>query len=142
MQLQVAMAGCYPKVENMSFAAVKIIHIISIIASYILFSLRGIWMMRDSPLLKQRWVKIFPHVIDTILLVSAIALVTMIQQYPGFHIWLSAKIGGLFLYIFLGMVALRFGKTRRIKITSWVLAQIVFFYIVLVALTKSPTLIS
>ena len=141
MQLQAAMAGCYPKVEKMSFAAVKIIHIISIIASYILFSLRGVWMIRDSPLLKQRWVKILPHVIDTILLVSAIALVTMIQQYPGFHIWLSAKIGGLLLYIFFGMIALRFGKTQSIKITSWVLAQIVFFYIVLVALTKSPTLI-
>lgn len=141
MQLRAVMAGCYLKVENMSFAAVKVIHIISIIASYILFSLRGIWMIRDSPLLKQRWVKILPHVIDTILLVSAIALVTMIQQYPGFHIWLSAKIGGLLLYIFFGMMALRFGKTQRIKITSWVLAQIVFFYIVLVALTKSPTLI-
>ncbi len=139
--MQAAMVGCSPKVENMSFAAIKIIHIISIIASYILFSLRGIWMIRDSPLLKRRWVKILPHVIDTILLVSAIALVTMIQQYPGFHIWLSAKTGGLLLYIFFGMIALRFGKTRRIKITSWVLAQIVFFYIVLVALTKSPTLI-
>ena len=125
----------------MSFAVVKIIHIISIIASYILFSLRGIWMIRDSPLLKQRWVKILPHVIDTILLASAITLVAMIQQYPGFHIWLSAKIGGLLLYIFFGMMALRFGKTQRIRITSWVLAQIVFFYIVLVALTKSPTLI-
>ena len=126
----------------MSFATVKIIHIISIISTYILFTLRGIWMMQGSHLLKQRWVKILPHVIDTILLVSAISLVTMIQQFPGLHIWLSAKIGGLLLYIFFGMIALRFGKTQRIKITSWILAQIVFIYIVLVALTKSPTLIS
>ena len=135
------MAGCYPRVKNMSFAVIKIIHIISIVLSYILFSLRGIWMMKGSPLLKQRWVKILPHVIDTILLASAITLVTMIQQFPGFNIWLSAKTGGLLLYIFLGMIALRFGKTQKIKIISWVLAQIVFFYIVLVALTKSPTLI-
>jgi uncharacterized membrane protein SirB2 len=141
VQLQAAMAGCYPRVENMSFATIKIIHIISIILSYILFSLRGIWMIQDSPLLKQRWVKILPHVIDTILLASAITLVTMIQQYPGFNIWLSAKIGGLLLYIFLGMIALRFGKTQKIKTISWILAQIVFFYVVLVALTKSPTLI-
>ena len=125
----------------MSFAAIKIIHIISIVLSYILFSLRGIWMIQGSPLLKRRWVKILPHVIDTILLASAITLVTMIQQYPGFNIWLIAKIGGLLLYIFLGMIALRFGKTQKIKIISWILAQIVFFYIVLVALTKSPALI-
>ena len=125
----------------MSFAAIKIIHIISIILSYILFSLRGIWMIQGSPLLKLRWVKILPHAIDTILLASAITLVAMIQQYLGFNIWISAKIGALLLYILLGMVAFRFGKTQKIKTISWILAQIVFFYIVLVALTKNPTLI-
>jgi uncharacterized membrane protein SirB2 len=125
----------------MSFATIKIIHIICMVLSYILFSLRGIWMIQGSSLLKLRWVKILPHVIDTILLTSAITLVTMIQQYPGLNIWISAKIGALLLYILLGMMAFRFGKTRKIKIISWVLAQIVFFYIVLVALTKNPTLI-
>ena len=125
----------------MSFATIKIIHIISVVLSYILFNLRGIWMIQGSSLLKLRWVKILPHVIDTILLASAITLVFIIQQYPGFNIWVSAKIGGLLLYIFLGMVALRFGKTQKIKTISWILAQIVFFYIVLVALTKNPTLI-
>lgn len=125
----------------MSYTEIKIIHIISIALSYILFSLRGIWMIQGSPMLKLRWVKILPHVIDTILLTSAVILVTMIQQYSGFNIWVSAKIGGLLLYILLGMIALRFGKTQKIKTISWILAQIVFFYIVLVALTKSPTLI-
>lgn len=124
----------------MSYATLKIIHITSAIFSYILFTIRGLWMMQASPRLQLRWVKILPHVIDTILLVSAIALVTMIQQYPGISTWLNAKIGGLLLYIMLGMVALRFGKTRKIKTMSWIAAQIVFFYIVLVALTKNPTL--
>lgn len=127
---------------NMSYAALKIIHVISVIFSYLLFMLRGIWMMQNSSILQQRWVKILPHVIDTVLLASAVTLVTMIQQYPGMSTWLSTKIGGLLLYIILGMIALRFGKSRKIKIISWITAQIVFFYIVLVALTKNPTLIS
>lgn len=127
---------------NMSYAALKIIHVISVIFSYLLFMLRGIWMMQNSSILQRRWVKILPHVIDTVLLASAVTLVTMIQQYPGMSTWLSAKIGGLLLYIILGMIALRFGKSRKIKIISWITAQIVFFYIVLVALTKNPTLIS
>ena len=126
----------------MSYAALKIIHVISVIFSYLLFILRGIWMMQNSPILQRRWVKILPHVIDTVLLASAVTLVTMIQQYPGMSTWLGAKIGGLLLYIILGMMALRFGKSRKIKIISWIAAQIVFFYIVLVALTKNPTLIS
>ena len=127
---------------NMSYAALKIIHVISVIFSYLLFMLRGIWMMQNSSILQRRWVKILPHVIDTVLLASAVTLVTMIQQYPGMSTWLSTKIGGLLLYIILGMMALRFGKSRKIKIISWIAAQIVFFYIVLVALTKNPTLIS
>ncbi|NOQ49824.1 MAG: regulator SirB [Nitrosomonadaceae bacterium] len=126
----------------MSYAALKIIHVISVIFSYLLFMLRGIWMMQNSSILQQRWVKILPHVIDTVLLASAVTLVTMIQQYPGMSTWLSTKIGGLLLYIILGMMALRFGKSLKIKIISWIAAQIVFFYIVLVALTKNPTLIS
>lgn len=125
----------------MSYTLLKVIHITSAIFSYILFTIRGLWMMQASPRLQLRWVKILPHVIDTILLVSAITLVTMIQQYPGINTWLNAKIGGLLLYIMLGMVALRFGKTRKIRTMSWIAAQIVFFYIVLVALTKNPTLI-
>ncbi len=126
----------------MSYAALKIIHVISVIFSYLLFMLRGIWMMQNSSILQRRWVKILPHVIDTVLLASAVTLVTMIQQYPGMSTWLSTKIGGLLLYIILGMMALRFGKSRKIKIISWIAAQIVFFYIVLVALSKNPTLIS
>ena len=123
---------------NMSYAALKIIHVTSVIFSYILFTLRGVWMMQGSPILQRRWVKILPHVIDTVLLASAVALATMIQQFPGISTWLSAKIGGLLLYITLGLIALRFGKTRRTKTISWITAQIVFFYIVLVALTKNP----
>ncbi len=125
----------------MSYAALKIIHVVSAIFSYLLFTLRGVWMMQDSPILQRRWVKILPHVIDTVLLASAIALVTMIQQYSGMNTWLSAKIGGILLYIILGMMALRFGKTRKIKTIAWITAQIVFFYIVLVALTKNPSVL-
>ncbi|HMY91216.1 MAG TPA: SirB2 family protein, partial [Nitrosomonas sp.] len=87
-----------------------------------------------------RWVKILPHVNDTVLLLSAIMLAITIQQNPLENSWLTAKVIGLLTYILLGMVALRFGKTRRTKITAWIMALMVFGYIVLVALTKNPTI--
>ena len=124
----------------MSYALLKMIHVGSIILSYLLFLTRGIWMMQDSANLKQRWVKILPHIIDTVLLTSAIALAVILQQNPLSDSWLSAKVIGLLLYICLGMVAMRFGKTRKTKIIAWGAAQCVFAYIVLVALTKSPTM--
>jgi len=125
----------------MSYAAIKMIHISSVVISYLLFSLRSIWTMRGSAVLKQRWVKITPHVVDTVLLVSAITLATWLQQDPLHDSWLSAKVAGLLAYIGLGMMALRFGKTLRTRILAWIAAQAAFFYIVLVAVTKNPTLL-
>lgn len=124
----------------MSYALLKMIHVSSVILSYSLFFLRGIWLIRDSTNLRQRWVKILPHIIDTVLLTSAVFLAMAIQQNPLQDSWLTAKVAGLLLYIALGMVAIRFGKTRRTKIIAWVGAQCVFIYIVLVAVTKSPVL--
>lgn len=122
----------------MDYALLKMIHVGSVILSYSLFFLRGIWLMQDSVNLRQRWVKILPHIVDTLLLTSAIALAMTIQQNPLDNSWLTAKVTGLLLYIGLGMIALRFGKTRKTRITAWIAAQCVFIYIVLVALTKSP----
>ena len=120
----------------MSYALLKMIHVSSVILSYSLFFLRGIWLMRDSANLRQRWVKVLPHVIDTVLLTSAVLLAITIQQNPLQNSWLTAKVAGLLVYIGLGMVAMRFGKSRQAKITAWVAAQCVFIYIVLVAITK------
>lgn len=124
----------------MSYALIKMIHVSSVITSFLLFFVRGVWLIKDSPKLRQRWVKILPHIVDTILLTSAVTLAFKIQQSPFVDVWLTAKVIGILIYIGLGMVAMRFGKTRRTRITAWVAAECVFIYIVLVALTKSPVL--
>ena len=122
----------------MNLLLIKNIHITCVASSYALFFLRGVWLIQGSPKLRQRWVKIAPHVMDTLLLVSAITLAIGIQQYPGVDAWLTAKVVGLFFYIGFGMTAFRFGKTMRTRISAWVAAQLVFFYIVAVALTHNP----
>jgi uncharacterized membrane protein SirB2 len=84
--------------------------------------------------MRLRWVKIVPHFVDTLLLVFALILSFTIHQYPFVDAWLTAKVVGLLLYIGLGLVALKYGKTMNIKILAWLLAQGVFAYIVLVAI--------
>jgi len=106
--------------------------------SYALFFVRGVWMMRSPARLNARWVKIVPHVVDTLLLASAITMVVMIRQYPFVAPWITAKVLALVAYIVLGMVALKHGKTRRTRIAAWIAAQLVFLYIVAVALSRSP----
>lgn len=122
----------------MSYAALKAIHVGTVIASYALFLLRGAWMLQNSPLLRQRWVRILPHVVDTVLLASAVLLALTIRQYPFVAPWVTAKVLGLVLYIVLGTIALKRGRTRGVRVTAWIAAQLVFFYIVSVAITKTP----
>jgi len=122
----------------MSFLLLKGLHIACAITSYTLFLLRGIWSLRGSPIMRQRWVKIVPHVVDTLLLASAIALAVAIRQYPFVDAWLTAKVVGLLLYIGLGFVTLRFGKRRSTRLFAWLMAQAVFAYIVLVAIQHNP----
>ena len=122
----------------MSLLLVKMVHVICVAISYILFFLRGVWLVRGSPVMRQRWVKVAPHVTDTLLLASAVALAIGIGQYPGTDAWLTAKVLGLVLYIGLGMVSFRFSKTLHVRIAAWLGAQLVFFYIVATALTRNP----
>jgi len=120
----------------------KDIHVSCVILTFILFFIRGVWMIVDSDLLQRKWTKRVPPVIDTILLASAIALSVNIYQYPFVHAWLTAKVVALFIYIGLGMLALTYGKTKKIRILNWVAAQLCFIYIVAVAITKNPLVLS
>jgi uncharacterized membrane protein SirB2 len=121
-----------------SYLALKALHVGCVITSYSLFLLRGVWMLRGSALLQRRWVKIVPHVVDTLLLTSAILLALTIRQYPFVSSWLTAKVIGLVIYIALGTIALKRGRTLTIRVWAWIAAQLVFFYIVAVAVTHTP----
>ena len=122
----------------MDYLLLKYVHVGCVIASGGGLVLRGFWMLLDSPRLNQRWVKIFPHVVDTGLLGSAIALATISGQYPLAQSWLSAKVIGLVAYILCGTMALKRGRTKSIRGVFFVVALLVFAYIVSVALHRSP----
>lgn len=122
----------------MTSASIKVLHLTSVALSYSLFFMRGIWVLRASPVMQQRWVKITPHIIDTVLLGSAVTLAVLLGISPLTAPWLAAKIIALLLYIVLGSFALKRGKTQRAKLTYWLAAQAVFFYIVLTAWAHDP----
>jgi len=117
--------------------SLKTIHVTFVALSFAGFFIRGIWMLKDSPLLQQRWVRITPQIVDTVLLVSAIVLAVQLQFSPMEQPWLMAKIIALMVYIGAGLVALRFGRDKRIRLLAWLFGLLVFIYIVSVAMSKS-----
>lgn len=122
----------------MNYLLLKHLHMSFAALSGALFLLRGLWMLRDSPRLRQRWVRIVPHVIDTVLLASAVTLAIRSAQYPLAQPWLTAKVGALLLYIVLGSVALKRGRSKPVRATAFIAAMATFAYIVAVALSRNP----
>ncbi|RJF99342.1 SirB2 family protein [Noviherbaspirillum saxi] len=120
----------------MSYLAVKHFHMTFVALSGILFLIRGLLMLADSPALQKRVLKIAPDVVDSLLLASAITMVVWSAQYPFVQNWLTAKVIALVAYIILGTVALKTGKTKAIRVTAFITALLIFAYIVKVALTR------
>jgi uncharacterized membrane protein SirB2 len=126
----------------MDYESLKHLHIGFAGLSGIFFALRGAWMLADSPLLQMRWVRIVPHIVDTALLTSAVALAAWSAQYPFAQNWLTAKLLALLVYIVLGTIALKRGGTLRIRAAAFVAAILVFLYIVGVAISKDPRVLA
>ena len=120
----------------MIYLAVKHLHIIFAAVSGSFFLLRGMWMLLDSPMLQQRWVRVVPHVVDTLLLTSALVLVFWSAQYPFVQTWLTAKVLALVAYIVLGTIALKRGKSKGVRSFALLAALATFAYIVAVAQTR------
>ena len=94
-------------------------------------------MLRSPQRLQQRWVRIVPHVVDTVLLASALWLAWQLGA-DGTRGWLWAKVAGLVAYVALGTIALKRGRTRGARIAAFAAALATFGYIVSVAIAKSP----
>jgi uncharacterized membrane protein SirB2 len=122
----------------MNYLLLKHLHMSCAAMSGTLFLLRGLWMLQDSPQLGRRWVRTLPHLIDTVLLASAVTLAVWSAQYPLAQPWLTAKVCALLLYIVLGSVALKRGCSKGIRAAAFLAALATFAYIVAVALSKNP----
>lgn len=114
------------------------IHIGCVIASGSLFFTRGCMMLAGMPVANHVALRRISVVIDSPLLAAAIALTTIIHQYPFVQAWLTVKVILLVVYIVLGVFALRRGRTRAVRATCFAAAMLVFLFIVTVARTHDP----
>ncbi len=95
-------------------------------------------MLQDNLQKKAGWVRTVPHLNDTMLLLSGLGMASIIQQYPLLDGWLSAKFIALLSYIIIGSIALKRGRTKRIRIWAGPAAIACYLYIISAALSRSP----
>ncbi|MDI6745686.1 MAG: SirB2 family protein [Rhodocyclaceae bacterium] len=145
----------------MLYMAIKHLHVACVVLSITGFLLRGVLVWKNavsaqanvseanvkqrsggrsqkSALAGRRWLRILPHINDSILLAAALTLAVLIGQYPFVDAWLTAKVFGLIVYIILGAVALRAGRSPRVRALAGFAAVLVFGWIISVALSKNP----
>ena len=113
-------------------------HIGFAILSVSLFALRGGLMLAESPRVHSAWLRYPSYAIDTLLLTAALMLASVVNQYPFGNGWLTMKVALLVVYVVLGSLALKRGRTRRIRIAALVAALLTVGFLVTVARAHHP----
>ena len=120
------------------YLVLRNVHIACAILTITLFVLRGSLMLANSAWQQNVVLRYLPHAVDTVLLTTALMLTTVIQQYPFAVSWLTAKVVLLVAYIVLGSIALKRGRTRRVRVVAFVAALATVAFLVSVARAHHP----
>jgi uncharacterized membrane protein SirB2 len=123
------------------YMAYKHFHLLMVVLSVSFLLVRYAMSLKPAAMLQTKFFKIAPHVIDTLLLVSAVLLMLTLQQYPFVHAWLTEKFLAVLAYIALGVMAFK-GRTAAIRWICFLGALGWLGLILRVAMTKQPVFLT
>ncbi|WP_372883210.1 SirB2 family protein [Psychromonas sp.] len=121
----------------MDYLLIKHLHMGMAYLSISLFVFRSILSVIESRLLHNKLLRTLPHIIDTLLLIFAVWLMSIIKQYPFADAWLTAKLLALLVYIGVGSIAIKRGKSAVVRLWAGIFAVLIFAYIIGVAKTHN-----
>jgi uncharacterized membrane protein SirB2 len=123
------------------YMAYKHFHLLMVVLSVSFLLVRYAMSLKPAAMLQTKFFKIAPHVIDTLLLVSAVLLMITLQQYPFVHAWLTEKFLAVLAYIALGVMAFK-GRTAAIRWICFLGALGWLGLVLRVAMTKQPVFLT
>ena len=123
------------------FNAFKHLHMTLAILSMVLLVVRFVMAMRTADVLNQKFLKIAPHVIDFLFVISIVTLITQvdISMYPPGFVGEKALMF-LFYIVFsvVAMLSLRGRFSPKLRMPSFCLALVAWLWAVHVAFSKAP----
>lgn len=120
------------------YPQIKWFHVACVVLSGLLFTLRGGLMLAGLPLANAAALRYLSYLIDTALLTAALMLVTLLRVYPIASAWLTVKIALIIVYIVLGSMALRRGRSRRTRLIAFIAALAVYGFVATIARAHHP----
>lgn len=99
------------------YEGLKHFHVLTVAISALMLTIRYALIMANSQLVERKFFKIFPHVNDTFLLLSGVALIMVTGFIPFTPAapWLTEKLMCVLAYIALGFFAIKLGKNKFIR---------------------------
>ncbi len=121
------------------YPQIKWVHIAAVLATGGLFLLRGLLVQAGRPgLALAAPVRYLSYTIDCVLLTAALMLFTILPKEMFANGWLWVKIVLLVAYIVLGTFALKRGRTPGVRRVCYVVALLVFGFMLTVARRHHP----
>ena len=120
------------------YLALRSAHIGLALLSVTIFIVRGGLMLADSPARHSPWLRYPSMLVDTLLLTAALMLTTVIHQYPFTTGWLTMKVALLVVYVVLGSIALKRGRTRSTRTAAFAAALLTVGFLFTVARAHHP----
>ncbi len=120
------------------YLTVKHIHLALISISVIIFITRGLMMIIKNNYYRDKIFRYIPPTVDTLLVLSGIALMIITEQYPFSESWITVKLTALLLYILFGTIALNRVNHYKLQILGFIMALVTVYYIFSVAISHHP----
>lgn len=114
----------------------KHLHMTIALLSVLLFTLRFFWTLANSAQLDKKWVKITPHIIDTLLLLLGVGMMMKLAINPLEQLWLGEKLIGVVAYIFTGYYTLKLARNKTMQIIGYLGAMGWVMLVVRLAMSK------
>ena len=122
----------------MTLIFLKYLHIVSVAAGFSLLFVRGLWAMQSYPAPQEKWVRVVPHVVDAVLVLSAVAMLAMspLSGWPGD--WLTVKLALVAVYAMLALYLFHGAGPLATRILAWLLGLLVLLFITTIAVLRNP----
>ncbi len=116
----------------------KHLHMTLAVLSISLFTLRFIWTLANTSRLQAKWIKITPHIVDTLLLAFGVVMAVQYSINPIEQLWLGEKLLAVVAYIFTGYFTLKLARNKPMQIIGYLGAMGWVMLIVRLAMTREP----
>ncbi|MBO1255496.1 SirB2 family protein [Alteromonas sp. 5E99-2] len=120
------------------YEIVKHIHITAVMLSILVFIGRFLLLQFVPRVGNHKILKIVPHVLYTVLLISAIVLCSLIGVYPLADTWATQKLIGLVAFAVIGLYSTKWAKTKSMAWGSFFIVLVFLVMTLHVAFSKQP----